>query len=173
MLAVSKSFVTGARQYTMNINVEYINPFIQASQQVLKQVANIDFKLGKVYLKDPTYKVEQVVVIIGMTGNIKGQVNFCMSLDAAKNIASKMMGGYPVTEFDDLAKSAIGELANMIMGNTSMLFSQKGLKVEITPPSILMGENMILSTSKMINICVPLLLDNGDKIDMDVAFVEY
>jgi len=157
---------------SVNINVEYINPFIQASQQVLKQLVNIDFKLGKVYIKEPTYKVDQVVVIIGMTGNIKGQVNFCMSLSTAKSIASIMMGGYPVNELDELAKSAIGEMANMIMGNTSTLFSQKGLKVEITPPSILIGENMTLSTSKMINICVPLLLDNGDKIDMDVAFME-
>lgn len=155
-----------------NISVEYINPFIQASQQVLKQIASIDFKLGKVYIKEPTYKVDQVVVIIGMTGGIKGQVNFCMSLSTAKNIASKMMGGYPVNEFDELAKSAIGEMANMIMGNTSTIFSQKGINVEITPPSILIGENMTLSTSKMINICVPLLLDNGEKIDMDVAFVQ-
>lgn len=154
-----------------SINVEYINPFIQASQQVLKQVANIDFKLGKVYIKEPTYKVDHVVVIIGMTGSIKGQVNFCMSVDTAKMIASKMMGGWPVNEFDELAKSAIGEMANMIMGNTSTLFSQKGIKVEITPPSILIGENMTLSTSKMVSICVPLLLDNGDKIDMDVALL--
>jgi len=155
----------------MNVNVEYINPFIQASQQVLKQAAGIDFKLGKLFIKDPSYKVDQVVVIIGMTGSIKGQVNFCMNVETAKLIASNMMGGWPVNDFDELAKSAIGEMANMIMGNTSTIFSQKGITVEITPPSILIGENMTLSTSKMVNICVPLLLNNGEKIEMDVSLL--
>jgi len=34
------------------MNVEYINPFIEASQTVLKQTANIDAKLGKVFFEN-------------------------------------------------------------------------------------------------------------------------
>ncbi|MEZ0537804.1 chemotaxis protein CheX [Caldicellulosiruptoraceae bacterium PP1] len=154
------------------MNVEYINPFILASQQVLKQIANIDLTLGKVFIKETTYQVDQIVVIIGMTGTIKGQVNFCMNKDTALYIASQMMGGYLVAEFDEIAKSAIGEMANMIMGNTSTIFSQKNIMIDITPPSILMGENMVISLSHMVNICVPLHMNNGHKIDMDVAVIE-
>ena len=32
------------------MNVEYINPFIEASRSVIKTVANIDVSLGKVFL---------------------------------------------------------------------------------------------------------------------------
>jgi chemotaxis protein CheX len=31
------------------MNIEYINPFIEASQLVLQQIANIEARLGKVY----------------------------------------------------------------------------------------------------------------------------
>jgi chemotaxis protein CheX len=31
------------------MNIEYINPFIEASQTVLKQIASLDAKLGKVF----------------------------------------------------------------------------------------------------------------------------
>jgi len=95
-----------------------------------------------------------------------------MSIDTAKEIASRMMGGWPIETFDEIVKSAIGEMANMIMGNTSTLFSEKKIKVDITPPSILVGRDMTMSTSNMVTICVPLMLDNGYKIDMDVAISE-
>ena len=34
------------------MNVEHINPFIEASQTVLKQITGIDAKLGKIFIKD-------------------------------------------------------------------------------------------------------------------------
>jgi len=37
------------------MNVEYINPFIEASRAVLKQIAGIDVKLGSISLKNSPY----------------------------------------------------------------------------------------------------------------------
>lgn len=151
------------------MNIEYINPFIEASQTVLKQIANIEARLGKVYLKTAPYKSEDIIIMVGLTGTIRGQAIFSMSKKLAMSIASSMMFGMPVTEFDEISKSAISELTNMILGNTATLLYNRGASIEITPPSLLMGENLQISPNKMKTVCVPLLLNNGDAIELDIS----
>jgi chemotaxis protein CheX len=151
------------------MNVEYINPFIEASRTVLQQIAAIEAKLGKVYLKDSPYKSDNVMVIVGVTGKIRGQVVFTMGKPVAMSIASRMMGGVPVIELDEISKSEISELTNMILGNAATILYNKGIGVEITPPSFLMGDNIEVSSSKLKTICIPLILDDGKVLEIDVS----
>ncbi len=151
------------------MNVEYINPFIEASQTVLQQISGIEAKLGKVYMKDSPYRSDTVVVIVGLTGKIRGQAVFSMSTQVAMNIASCMMCGMPVTELDEISKSAISELTNMILGNTATILYNKGIGIEITPPSLLMGENMQISHNKAKTVCIPLMLNNYGTLDIDIT----
>jgi len=151
------------------MNIEYINPFIEASQTVLKQVANVDAKLGKVYLRSSPYMGESVLIIVGITGKMRGQAIFTMSKKVAFMIASAMMFGMPVEELNEISKSAISELTNMILGNTATLLYNKGIGIEITPPSLLLGENLQISQSKMQTICVPLFLTDTDTLEIDIS----
>lgn len=151
------------------MNVEYINPFIEASKTVIKQVTGIDAKLGKVYLKNSPYKSDSVIVIVGLTGKIRGQAIFTMSKSTGISIASTMMGGMPITELDEMSKSAIGELTNMILGNAATILYNRGIGIEITPPSLLMGENMEVSASKLTTICIPLVLNADNVLEIDIA----
>jgi chemotaxis protein CheX len=80
--------------------------------------------------------------------------------------------GMPVAELDEMAKSAISELTNMILGNTATIFYNNGVAVDITPPSLLMGSNIQISTSKMQTICIPLALSNDTTFEIDVAIQE-
>lgn len=151
------------------MNIEYINPFIEASQAVLKQIAGVDAKLGKVYLKESPYTSECVVIIVGLTGKIRGQAIFTMNKKLAMGIASTMMGGMPVTELDEISKSAISELTNMILGNAATILYNRGINVEITPPSLLMGDNVQISPSRMKTICIPLMLNERDAVELDIS----
>ncbi len=151
------------------MNAEHINPFVEASQGVLKQIAGVDAVLGKISLKTSPYQGDSVIIIVGITGKIRGQVVFNMNKTAAMGIASQMMGGYPVAELDEISKSAISELTNMILGNTATLLYNKGIGIEITPPSLLMGENMQISNSNMQTICVPLLVDGKILMEIDIS----
>ncbi|WP_330381853.1 chemotaxis protein CheX [Defluviitalea phaphyphila] len=156
----------------MSINVNFINPFIQGTQSILKEVCNEDSTLGKVYLKKSPYPSNTVVIIIGITGDVKGQVIFSLNIETACFIASKMMMGMNITELDEMAQSAISELTNMILGKTATIFYNKGVSIDITPPSLLMGDNMQISTSKMQTICIPLNLRGGNIFEIDVAIQE-
>ncbi|OPX43872.1 CheY-P phosphatase CheX [Ruminiclostridium hungatei] len=151
------------------MNIEYINPFIEASQTVLKQVANVDARLGKVFLKSSPYMGESILIIVGITGKIRGQAIFTMTKSVAFKIASAMMFGMPVDELNEISKSALSELTNMILGNTATILYNKGIGIEITPPSLLLGENLQITPSKMKTICIPLYLNDAEILEIDIS----
>jgi chemotaxis protein CheX len=150
-----------------DISVEYINPFIMAASTILKDICQIDMKIGKPYLKTTEFAQDSVIIMIGVTGEMRGQVLLGFSYDKALDIASRMMMGMPVTELDDMSTSAISELGNMIMGNAATILSTKGVGIDITPPTLCRG-NLRITQSFTQNICIPL---NGDDItiEMDIA----
>jgi chemotaxis protein CheX len=154
------------------MKVEYINPFIEASTNIIYQTTNLTPKLGKIYVKEAPYQGSNVLVLIGLTGKISGNAVISFNNDVACKIASAMMMGMPVTELDDIAKSAIGELCNMILGNTATIFSKKGTNIDITPPTILTGDNITLTVHKSVIVSVPLLFDDGNKIEIDISYVD-
>lgn len=154
-----------------NVNVEYINPFISAAQTVMKDFCHIETTMGKPYLKQASYEGEILAIIIGLTGVLKGQVILTMKSKTACGMASKMMMGMPVPELNDMAKSAVSELSNMILGNAATIFSTKNIALDITPPTVTLGQNLSFSVSDSKTICVPLNFDD-DSIEINIALKE-
>ncbi len=143
------------------VSVEHINPFLVSAQQILTQVCNIQTKVGQLSKDDMCIDGEPLFIMLGVTGEMSGQVCIVFDLDVAKDIASKMMMGMPVTEIDDMAKSALSELGNMIMGNAATLLSNNNLKIDITPPTLGTG-NAKMTSPNMTTIKVPLLYESGE-----------
>ena len=151
----------------MSINVEYINPFLMAATNIIKDICQIDMQVGKPYVKQTAFADDSVIIMIGITGDMRGSVIIALTYNKALEIASKMMMGMPVTELDEMATSAISELGNMIMGNAATILSTKGVGIDITPPTLCRG-NLTITQSYTKNICIPL---SGDDItiELDVA----
>jgi len=142
------------------MKAEYINPFVQASFSVLEMVlANRPTK-GEMAAQPTTFASQQCNVVCGVTGQIQGQVIYGMSLRTADKIASTMLG-QTIKTFDELAASAIGELANMISGNAMQHLSEAGWICDITPPSIVRGTDLKISTISIPAIVLPLTLEQG------------
>lgn len=151
----------------MEINVEYINPFLMAATSIIRDICGIDMKIGKPYVKETAFAGDSIIIMIGITGEMRGQVMIAMTYNVALNIASKMMMGMPVTELDEMSVSAISELGNMIMGNAATIFSTKGIGIDITPPTVCRG-NVTITQTYTKNICIPL--SGGDIIiELDIA----
>jgi chemotaxis protein CheX len=154
------------------MNVDYINPFIEASQSVLMMMTGNKPELGQVYIRKSPFKSDNVAVIVGLTGKIRGQVILSFSQKSALAVASAMMGGMTVSVLDEISKSAISELANMIMGNTATLLASRGIGIEITPPSLFMGEKLLITPANMKTICIPLRIGGENSIDIDVSLAD-
>ena len=154
------------------MKVEFINPFIKATTGVLKTLTDIDFVTGKPYVKASPYTAKEVLIIVGITGEIRGQVVITLDVAFAKKMASMMMMGMPVDELDELSKSALSELGNMIMGNTATLLFNEGVSVDITPPTLMVGQQLSISSGSMRTICIPLTAPGLGELILDLSIKE-
>ncbi|MBO7335672.1 MAG: chemotaxis protein CheX [Lachnospiraceae bacterium] len=141
------------------IRAEQINPFLMSARSVMQTVCGIDIKFGKIEKTDFKLDGDPMLIMLGITGELSGQACFVMSIEIAKKIASKMMMGMPVEEFDDMARSAISELGNMVMGNAATILSNNNVLIDITPPTIITGTTSIQSPDSTM-FKVPLIYEN-------------
>ena len=149
-------------------SVEYINPFLMAATSVIKDICQVDMKIGRPYVKTTEFASDSVIIMIGVTGEVRGQVLMSFPEAHALHVASKMMMGMPVPELDEMAMSAISELGNMIMGNAATILSTKGIGIDITPPTLCRGD-MKISQTYAKNICIPMSSDGSMVLELDIA----
>lgn len=152
------------------VSVDYINPFLIAASKVLKDVVKIETKVDRPYTKEAIFGNKSLLIMLGVTGEMSGQVIISFDNPVALDIASKMcMTQLPA--LDALAESAISELCNMILGNTATVFSTKGIDIDITPPTICKG-TVTFKNNYAANICVPLIYEESKKIEINIAIKE-
>lgn len=153
------------------LDVNNINPFLQSTISVFESVTQLKLKVGKPSLAQFEFGEPTYTITVGVVGQMKGQAVLAMTLDHAKEIASRMMFGMPVAELDEMACSALNELSNMIMGNTATVFSTQGKLIDITPPISMSGTNLRMQAD--INpIAVPLLLDGVEYLKLYICVYE-
>lgn len=136
------------------LNAEHINPFLMAAKKVIQDVCFVEVAMQKPGLKEASFGTDTWVIMIGITGEMKGQVLIAMSESAACNIASKMCM-MEIQTIDDFAASALSELGNMIMGNAATVFASNGVGIDITPPTLTHGQMSFAGTFAK-NLCIPM-----------------
>ncbi|WP_373482739.1 chemotaxis protein CheX [Acetobacterium sp.] len=150
------------------MDIGIINPFIASVTDIMPQLGFESINL--IEQKEKTKKIvaSGIVLTLGIVGDKKGNVAYAIDTEGAKQIASIMMMGMPVDELDDMAKSAISELSNMLTANAAINFSNDNITVDISPPTMLTGESIELSMSRDQVMCVEFDID-GIKLEINVA----
>lgn len=152
------------------MRVEYINPFVEAAYSIMKEVLQTEVERKDLYLKKTTQPVMGVAALVGLAGDVEGRVLIDMSQDTALKISSTM-NNEEITSMDELAKATITELANMITAQAVTKLFDLGFKFDLTPPSIITGENMTVSNADVEALIVPLEMPQG-LVEINVAIRE-
>lgn len=153
------------------IDVKHINPFLQASMNVVESVTQMKLTVGKPMIHNFVFQNLTYTIQVGVTGAMRGQVVLAMAEDKAKAIASKMMCGMPVETLDEMACSALNELSNMILGNTATVFSTQGVLIDITPPMAVLGSNVVIKTD-IEGLKIPLMYESEEYIGLHICVFE-
>lgn len=149
------------------MDVKHINPVIESFENIMPQLGLIRVSKDGVSLKGNLIESPGVIIIIGLIGDVKGNIIYGMCMDDAKKIASTMMMGMPVEDFNEMAQSAISELVNMLTANVATNFSRDNINVDISTPTLIQGKfTANASTDKV--ICVTMNVD-GIKIDANIS----
>lgn len=143
------------------MDVKYINPFLDGLKQVLQNFGIETTQKLSISKKDNMNVDLDITSVIGIIGDLRGNIAYSLSNETAKNIVSGMMMGMPVSEIDSMGRSAIGELSNMITGTASSIFASNSVSIDITPPSIIFGEEIYFVISSVQAITVKVETSAG------------
>ena len=97
------------------MDAKLINPFINATLNVLETMAFIKPEAGKPYFKKDDVALGDVSGVIGFTGESKGTVSVTFNKLCILKIVSSMFGEEMKEINNDIA-DAVGEITNMISG---------------------------------------------------------
>ena len=124
---------------------EYVNAFLTPAMLVwgMELDVALDFTGAKAVANQ--YTTDRLTTIIGINGDLKGNVLYEMSEETSLLVAARMLGEN-ITKLDEIALSAIGELANMITGNAATELSSYDYRCDITPPVIIKPTNATVFT---------------------------
>jgi chemotaxis protein CheX len=144
------------------MDVQLVNPFIDATIHVLSSLAFTEAHVGRPYLKKDTVAQGDVSGVVGLSGEVNGTISVTFSRTCILTIVSKMFGE-EVPEINDEVKDAVGEILNIVSGNGRQKLQGLGKTLKGGIPTVITGKNHVIThmTSKPI-IAIPFNTDHGD-----------
>ncbi len=140
------------------MDAKYINPFLVAVKNIFDTMLSVPFTLGKPALKKEPVPDHEVSSIIGLSGDVTGCVVINLSRELALRLASALLDE-TITEIDEDATDAIGEIANIIAGNAKTDFPEGHTSISV--PSVVIGKHKIRYPQGIPVITIPCTTDSG------------
>lgn len=151
------------------MDAKLINPFINATLNVLETMAFMTVRPGKPYLKKDNVAMGDVTGVIGLTGAANGTISITFQEDCILSIVSNMLGEQMLHLNGDIA-DAVGELTNMVSGQARKELEIQGRVFKAAIPSVIMGRShSIAHYTNGPRIAIPFSTDNGD-FTIEVCF---
>lgn len=143
------------------MDVKMINPFINATLNVLATMAFVKAEAGKPYLKNDVVARGDVSGVIGFTGEANGTVSVTFNELCILKIVSNMFGE-EMKEINNEISDAVGELTNMISGQARKELEEIGKVFHGAIPTVVSGKNHKIETmTKGPRIAIPFETEAG------------
>ena len=143
------------------MDVKFINPFLHGTIEVIKKMAFLEPRPGKVYLKETNMAHGDVSGIIGITGDSIGSLAISFNEACICYIINSMLGE-SYREANQEVFDGVGEITNMISGVARSYMEKEGMAVYAAIPSVVYGKdhtvNHILNAP---SIVIPFIMDGG------------
>nr|WP_247682003.1 chemotaxis protein CheX [Paenibacillus sp. Marseille-P2973] len=126
---------------------------LNSAIESIKHIFSCPTRVDAPNLFDQTLIQSDVGVLIGIVGDMEGR----LVIEGESRIFTKLsenMCGMPLE--GEMLHSFVGEMANMIAGNTSTLLSNRGKHIDITPPTVMVGQLQLYGFKRGIRVTVHL-----------------
>jgi chemotaxis protein CheX len=150
------------------LEAQFSNYFIDAWHTVFGSFSGRQIMSADVKPPQETLVNGDILVLMGLMGDINGQICMSMNAETGKSLASEMLGGMEIASVDEMVTSAVGEMCNMVMGNVCTNISSINANVDITPPTVVAGPKKPRLTAKP-SYEISFLLEGPEIIDFHIA----
>lgn len=140
---------------------EKITTILNGTIESIRSVIPLAMTIEKPSLFTQPFTQMSISVLIGMTGDLRGR----LMIEGHETIFGSIgetMFGMPLE--GEMLESFTGELGNMIAGNLATIVFQKGITIDITPPTVLVGQTKIYGFDKAFR--VPIHFENKGELQL-------
>ena len=143
------------------MDAKLINPFLDATVEVLTKMASVNPKPEKPYLKQTSVAHGDVSGIIGITGDATGSLAISFTESCICDLVERMLGE-PCPAANQDVFDTVGEITNMVSGAARARLEREGLEVYAAIPTVIYGkEHVINHILKCPSIVIPFATDRG------------
>jgi chemotaxis protein CheX len=132
---------------------KHIQTILNGTIESVKGIIPFEISLDTPGIFTQPFILQSFGVLIGMTGDVRGR----LIIDGAEQVFSKIGEGmFGMFIEGEMLESFAGELGNMIAGTLSTSLSQQGMEMDITPPTVLVGQTKIYGFEKAFRLTISL-----------------
>ncbi len=126
-----------------NIDVNFLNPFIEATVNTLRIQCSFESQSGKPEVKNESFSHPvDIAGVIGITSEgFTGSISICFTEKIFLTLMSNMLGE-ECTEINQDMEDGAGELLNIIFGQAKTTLNQLGYSLEKAIPTIVRGREL-------------------------------
>jgi chemotaxis protein CheX len=151
----------------------FVNAYLQAVQNVFKTMLQLDIMMGKPLLKKDGHTSGEVTGVIGFAGDKHGAFSLAFSRKGAL-FAYKKIVDEDLPEITADVVDAIGELTNIISGQTRVQIERLGYKLSAALPTVVVGNNVAINfITKLPIISLPFTFETAsetERLFLDFSF---
>jgi DNA-binding NarL/FixJ family response regulator len=149
----------------------YFAVFKEALMDTLNKMTKTLLTYKDSYSSDKEYNSAGMTTIIGIIGQSSGRMLIDLSKETANNLANAIFRRKPKN--NDELMAALGEFTNIVAGNACSILNRKNkaLGLRVAPPSILSGDNVLISAPDF-NTTVVKADTNFGELLLNVGFKE-
>jgi chemotaxis protein CheX len=151
----------------------FVNAHLVAVQNVFKTMLRIEITMGKPTLKTTKLTLADVTGVIGFAGDKKGTFSLAFTKESALFIYKSMVGE-EAPSINAEVVDAIGEITNIISGQTRVEIEKLGYKLSAALPTVIVGQNIEVNfITKVPVITLPFTFPAGGaegKLFLDFSF---
>lgn len=129
------------------MQLNFLNPVLDACQNVMVSMADLPFNPGKVELREvtePQLGATTTGLICMKSAARRASVAIIFSDPMLENIALRMLPD-DSQQNQFLAFDLVGEISNMIIGGAKALLLRQGYNFEITLPTVISGHEYLIA----------------------------
>jgi chemotaxis protein CheX len=153
------------------MKAEYANPFITSAVRVFRKEVGVELSRKGLTKRTSPMPSQDMSIIIGVTGPLKGQVVYSMDANFAESVCRAMLPGKVPAEVRKMTHSAVSEIANMITGMASIELAGEDKLISITPPTIFSGPALRIDFLNLPTISLNFISQLGT-MEINIALAE-
>lgn len=123
------------------MDARFVNCYLKGAQAVFKTMLRIDLEMGRPALKADHRASGDITGVIGFAGDKKGRFTISLKTESALTIYNAFTGE-PKEEVNEEVIDAVGELTNIISGQTRLELEKIGFNIKASLPTVIIGSNV-------------------------------